>query len=101
MENHKEELISFRSQLECWNTGMLEKWVKKKMTQCVIDKIATGNNAIKWIPSFSNPTFQYSTIPLFHDKGISRRWRAWSFDRHFDGFLHLNGGRRAFQSPPA
>jgi hypothetical protein len=54
--------------LEYWNAGKLGK---EKMTQCIIAKIARGNDVIKWTPSFTNPTFQYSTIPLFHGRGKS------------------------------
>jgi hypothetical protein len=49
--------------LEYWNAGKLGK---EKMTQCIIAKIARGNDVIKWTPSFTNPTFQPSNIPPFH-----------------------------------
>jgi hypothetical protein len=42
--------------LEYWNAG---KMGKRKMNHRV-NRITTGNIAIKWIPSFLNPNFHYS-----------------------------------------
>jgi hypothetical protein len=48
--------------MEYWNAG---KMGREKKTQGVVDKSGIGGNTIKLIPSLSNPTFHYSTIPLF------------------------------------
>jgi len=69
--------------MECWNSGIMgsgimQCWVDGKI--CVDEKVKKPgpenqvfNIRIKngFLPL--KPTFQYSTIPLFHGRGIERR----------------------------
>jgi len=49
--------------LEYWNDGIMGSG---KMGYWSIGKIPLDREAIKCISSLFKPTFQYSTIPLFH-----------------------------------
>jgi len=59
------ELSSLRSQLECWNNGMmgLGKWDIEIRTEFALD------NEVNKRVSFLQ--YQHSNIPLFHVRGIN------------------------------
>jgi len=51
-----------------WNDGMMESWIMGKWIVVLLARRRRIDRKNKnRIPSFYNPTFQYSNIPLFHD----------------------------------
>jgi hypothetical protein len=59
---------------KCSPLGMLEYWSNGIMGSGITDVVLFVRRRIERkinnrIPSFYNPAFQYSIIPLFHDRG--------------------------------
>jgi hypothetical protein len=59
------QVSSLRSQLECWNTGMMEQWVLGKWDSGSLAKpLLTGKSTNDILPLKTNiPVFQHSSIP--------------------------------------
>ncbi len=64
----QKELNSLRSQLECWNAGMLECWTRSEACAHIG---LSGMKTIRKMILFGllSPTFHHSNIPLFHVRG--------------------------------